>query len=206
MAQGSPKLKPEDVFSDSVKLALKIKSFSHASQAIGTTKEQLQGLIEKAAVEGQSVSQLATAIKDQYGFDSRVRPLRIARTELTDTINDGTTQALRKEGYQDKQWSTVIDGRERETHAKADGQTVGIHDMFRVGGASCSYPGDESLPPGERINCRCAVVAAGLPEDRIRKLGEMFLRTHGQLEKTLVIHLRREFDRQRQRVLAHFPS
>lgn len=206
LAQGGPNLTNEDIFTDSLKLALKMKSFSHAAQAIGTTTDQLQALIEKAATEGQSVDQLAKSIKDQFSFDTKVRPLRIARTELTDTINDGTTQALRKEGYREKQWSTVVDGRERETHAAADGQTVGMDEMFSIGGSSCRFPGDEALPPSERINCRCAIVAAGLPEDRIRKLGEMFLRTHGKLEHTLVIHLRREFLRQRNRVLAHFPS
>jgi SPP1 gp7 family putative phage head morphogenesis protein len=206
LAQGSGNVGVSDVFTDAVKLALKQKSFEHAAQAIGTTRDELQALIQQAIAEGQSVSQLAKRIKDQYGFDSRVRPLRIARTELTDTINDGTVTTLRKEGYQQKQWSTVIDGRERETHAAADGQTVGINDVFRVGGESCRYPGDEMLSPALRVNCRCVCVASGLPEDRVRRLGEMFLRTHGQLEKSLVVSLRREFERQRKRVLSHFPT
>ena len=65
---------------------------------------------------------------------------------MTDTINDATTYALRREGYRQKQWSTVIDGRERETHAAANGQVVGIDDPFRIGGASWHHPGDPHLP------------------------------------------------------------
>jgi SPP1 gp7 family putative phage head morphogenesis protein len=198
--------KPEDVFTVAVQNVLKNKSLFHASLAVGTTKDELQALIDTAIKEGQSVKQLAKAIGDQFDIDGRVRPLRIARTELTDTINDGTVQTIDKQGYRQKEWSTVIDGRERETHAAADGQVVGINDPFRVGGATCQYPGDDSLPPELRINCRCVTLAAGLPEDRRRIMGDRFLRAHGQLEKSLVIHLRREFERQRRRILSNFPT
>lgn len=204
--QGLLKKTPEDIFTEAVKAAIKAKSYDHAALAVGTTKDQLQSLIQDAIDQGQSIQQLGKAIKDQFDLDSRVRSLRVARTELTDTINDGTTQTLRKEGYQEKQWSTVIDGRERETHAAADGQAVGINDFFRVGGQTCRYPGDDNLSPDERINCRCAVVGGGLPEDRIRQLGENFIRTHSSLEKKFVLSLRRAFAAQRARVLSHFPS
>lgn len=206
MAQGSQPLKFEDIFTDAVKLAIKQKALYHAALSTGATKAELQVLIHTAITKGQSVSQLAKAIKDQFAIDSKVRPLRIARTELTDAINDGTTQTLRKEGHRGKEWSTVRDGRERETHAAADGQVIGIDDVFNVGGHTCRYPGDDNLPPHERIFCRCTVVAAGLTEDRIRRINDSFIRSHGQLEKSLVLHLRRDFERQRNRVLAHFPS
>lgn len=196
----------QDIFTLVVQNALKNKALEHATLAIGTTKDELQSLLDTAVKEGQSVQQLAKAIKDQYDIDGKVRPLRIARTELTDTINDGTVQTLDKQGYTQKEWSTVIDGRERDSHAAADSQVVGIKESFRIAGQSCLYPGDDSLPPGERINCRCAVVAAGLPEDRRRAVGDRFLRAHTALEKRFVIVLAQEFARQRLRVLSHFPN
>ena len=189
-----------------MKASLKSLSLKHATQAIGTTKDRLQSLINDALHEGQSVSQLAKAIRDDYVAIAPSRSQTIARTELTRVITNAKVRTLAEEGYTEKEWSTVVDGRQRETHQQANGQVVGINDYFHVGGSAAFAPGDEGLPPEESINCRCDVVGAGTPEDRKLHLGKLFLRVHGQLEKTLVVHLRREFERQRKRVLSHFPS
>jgi hypothetical protein len=109
---------------------------------------------------------------------------------------------LRKEGYRKKTWSTVIDGRERPTHNAANGQTVASDAPFTVGGAHGMYPGDPILPPSESINCRCAVIGGGVPEDRIAPLGRRFLRIHGSLENKFVVALRKAFLAQRDRVLS----
>lgn len=206
LAQGSGTTKPADVFTTSVQDAIRRKTYEHAALAAGTTSDQIQAVIGKAIEEGWSVQKLAKGLEAEFQVASRVRSLRIARTELTDTINDGTNETLRKEGHQYKEWSTVIDGRERETHAEADGQVVGIQNYFRVGGASCAYPGDDMLPPSESINCRCTIVAANMPLDRRQKLGEAFLRLHGSLERRLVIALRRHFVSIGKQVLAQFPT
>lgn len=202
LAQGNGTLTIENVFTDAVKAAIRQKSYEHASDAIGTTRDQLAKLVEEAATQGQGTAELAKNIRDAFDFNSKVRSLRIARTEMTDTINDGTTTTLRKEGYRQKTWSTVIDGRERETHAEADGQTVGIDEPFRVGGESAFYPGDSNLSPENRINCRCATIAGGTPEDRIKPLGNMFLRAHGSLEHQFMVALRKAFLAQRDRLLS----
>lgn len=206
LKQGSGKFKLEDLYTEAVKLAIKKKAFEHAALAVQTTKDQLQGLLQSAIDEGWGVPELASNIRETFAFNSKVRSLRIARTELTDTINDGTTRALQKEGYQQKTWSTVIDGNERPSHGAADGQTVGIHETFRLTGGSARYPGDEVLPPEERIGCRCVVVGADLPEDRVRVLGESFLRIHGSLENKFVIALRLAFRGQRDRILSRLTS
>ena len=61
--------------------------------------------------------------------------------------------------YRFKRWNTIIDGRERPTHAEADGQEVEIHLPFEVGGYYMNYPKDDSFgaPPEEICNCRCSV-------------------------------------------------
>ncbi len=205
LKQGPGKAKPEDVFTLAVRKALEARSLEHASKAIFTTKDEIAAALKASIEQGESVRQLAKRIDQLYGQSTGYRSLRIARTELTGVINDGTVKTLGKEGYQQKEWSTVIDGRERETHAEADGQIVGIDDYFKIGGASAFAPGDPMLPPGETINCRCAIVGAGLPEDRKRVLGEEFLRTHGAIENRFVVSLRRAFLEQRNRVLSQFP-
>lgn len=205
LLQGAGQLAVEDVFTQYVFLQLKQKTLHHASLAVATTKDKLQDLLSTAIHEGQSIEQLGKAIRDSFAT-TKVRSLRIARTELTDTINDGTEQTLRKEGYQTKEWSTVIDGRQRETHQKANGQVVGINDLFRVGDESCKFPGDDILSPANRVNCRCVTLGAGLPDGRKYQLGRAFLRLHGSLERRFVVALARAFAAQRERILSHFPD
>jgi len=195
-----------DGYDDLVREQLRRKSFDHATLAVGTTKRKLQDILRKALDEGWGVEELGRGIREEFDGMARVRGLRIARTELTDTINDGSNQTLRVEGYEEKEWSAVIDGQERPDHHAASGQTVGIHDTFRVGGESARYPGDESLSPGQRVNCRCLIVGAGLSDDRKRQVGRRFLRSHGALERRFVVHLRGAFVAQRDRVLSHFPA
>jgi uncharacterized protein with gpF-like domain len=206
LKQGGGALAVTDVFTEAVQQALRERAFSHTTLVLGTTKDALEGILTKSFNEGQGVQELARNINNYFAVHSRTRSLTIARTELTGAINDGTHKTLVREGQTHRMWSTVIDGNERETHAHADGQIVGIHEPFQVGGESCMYPGDDVLSAGELINCRCTEVGADVPIDRVRELGQQFLRLHGALENTFVIQLRRAFDRQRRRILSHFPS
>lgn len=57
-----------------------------------------------------------------------------------------------------QRWVTRRDWKVRPTHAEADGQTVGVNDVFMVGGYSLRYPGDGWAPPHETANCRCFLV------------------------------------------------
>jgi uncharacterized protein with gpF-like domain len=58
-----------------------------------------------------------------------------------------------------KKWRTMGDKFVRETHSRANGQSVAIGAPFSVGGSLLNYPGDTSLgaPIKEVINCRCSV-------------------------------------------------
>ena len=134
------------------------------------------------------------------------RSLRIARTQMTDVVAEGNVAALKDEGETEKEWSTVMDSRERESHHAADGQVVPIDGQFQLAGGLADRPGDPDLPPSESANCRCDVVRPGLSERQRRAHGRVFLRTHGAVERRYVVALRSEFSRQRDRVLAHFPA
>jgi SPP1 gp7 family putative phage head morphogenesis protein len=200
------KVHPDQMLTPTKRFAYITKSLKYAAQTVGTTKEALQKQINEALANEESVQQLAKRIKDNFGKMESYRAVRIARTQLTTAMTDGTLETLKAEGHETKEWSTVIDGRERETHNDANGQTVPIDGQFRVGGSMCDRPGDDNLPPEEVINCRCDVIAGG--ESRARKiyLGRLFLRLHGALERRYVLNLRRAFRSQRDRILSHFPS
>ena len=56
-----------------------------------------------------------------------------------------------------KQWNTQRDSRVRKTtfHNGIDRQTVFINDYFFVGGSRALFPAHNTLPPYERLGCRC---------------------------------------------------
>ena len=61
-------------------------------------------------------------------------------------------------GKTKKVWVTMHDQRVRKTHVAADGQEVGINDLFSIGNSFLEFPCDPSGSPKETVNCRCTVV------------------------------------------------
>lgn len=117
--------------------------------------------------------------------------LRIARTEggqLRSMSRQKAQEEMVKKGCDiKKMWMSALDTRTRSTHAKLDGQTVGIDEEFTsASGAKAKAPGLFGVAE-EDINCRCTVVTVveGLkPElrrDGSGKVGKY--RTYGQWAK-----------------------
>lgn len=193
---------PEDLLTGKKRKEFDSKSLDYAAKTVGTTKEALKQEIDEAVKNGESVKQLAGRIDDLYGDTMGYRSLRIARTQLTEAVNEGTFDALEEEGHGEKEWSTVIDGSERESHHDADGQVVPIDQPFELAGGEGMYPGDPSLPISETAQCRCTIVSPR-DSDRMKRVrGRVFLRSHGALERRYVVALKRSFRAQRKRVLS----
>lgn len=57
-----------------------------------------------------------------------------------------------------KEWHTEMDGRERASHRRANGQVRRLSEPFDVGNALLKYPGDPAGPADEVINCRCDMI------------------------------------------------
>jgi len=99
-------------------------------------------------------------ITQRGGEIARWRANVIARTETHTAAQAAGFEAEASLGLTlRKEWVAAADERTRDSHAEADGQIVGHADAYTVGGYSCQYPGDPSLPPEESVNCRCASVA-----------------------------------------------
>jgi len=124
-------------------------------------------IVERAISEGKPV---ATADIDKIvsRYQSSLLKLRgetIARTEAGAALNFGRqthAEDIAAETGAEvwKRWeSGPDDGRQRETHTEANGQTVRSDQPFVVGGFELQFPGDYSLgaDAGEVINCRCSV-------------------------------------------------
>jgi len=92
---------------------------------------------------------------DKYGSKKRVN--RALRTERHAEIESNKIMVAKEHGYTKKTWKTKGDSRVRKTtwHNGVANKTVDIGSDFKVAGMRASYPGDERLPIGERINCRC---------------------------------------------------
>lgn len=56
-----------------------------------------------------------------------------------------------------KTWTTQKDSQVRDTHRALHKVTVGVNESFIVGGFPAPTPGWWSLPPEERIACRCRI-------------------------------------------------
>lgn len=87
------------------------------------------------------------------------RAERAARNNTNSLCNCKRLEDLKKQGYKKKQWHTIMDGRERATHAVANNQIVPIDQPFIVGGFQMMFPRDISFgaPPREILNCRCSI-------------------------------------------------
>lgn len=85
--------------------------------------------------------------------------IRLIRTEGQRALNKGQNDLYLKamsagvEGVD--VWDATLDGRTRQTHARADGQKRNEDGFFTIGGYQARYPLDENLPAEESMNCRC---------------------------------------------------
>ena len=79
-------------------------------------------------------------------------------TETHTLIEDTKINQHISLGYTTKTWVTQQDRKVRDSHNRLQGKKIDINKKFRVGGHWALYPSEASLPPKERINCRCFLV------------------------------------------------
>src|SRR4051812_19163210 len=90
----SPGRSPSQILTPIRQQEYESKSMQYAALVTRTTKEQIKGAIADTYTEGDGVKGLAKRINDLYGESMGYRSLRIARTQLTESINDGTVSTL----------------------------------------------------------------------------------------------------------------
>lgn len=127
------------------------------------TRRQLSFVLQEGMLEGDTLSEMADRIEREMGPDwAGVRALKIARTESAAGLSAGnylSQQRLEADGIAiGQEWMSILDDDTRPDHIEANGQTVGVGELFDVGGYPARYPGDPQLPARERVNCRCVAV------------------------------------------------
>lgn len=122
----------------------------------------IKNKVTSGILQGKSVYAIADDLQKDITNMNRASAIRTARTAITSAQNGGrqdSMNAAAKMGIKlRKRWVSAKDGRVRDVHGKADGQTVNIDEPFIVGGEKMMFPGDGSSASGWNIyNCRCGM-------------------------------------------------
>jgi HK97 family phage portal protein len=151
------KINPAETFSvtDRVRKFIKERAAAMAKQVNATTIDKLSNTLAEGIGNGEGINDLTDRVGAVYDEFSTYRSEMIARTEATAANNAGFVESYDQSGVANaKEWIATNDSRTRDTHAAADGEVVGLDDIFSIG---LSYPGDPSGDPDETINCRCVL-------------------------------------------------
>ena len=88
------------------------------------------------------------------------RVKRVLDTEIHTLNEQVKVKQGKRLGFTHKTWRTQRDNKVRDTkfHTSVANKKVPLDSSFRAVGLEAQFPGDNSLPIGERINCRCYVI------------------------------------------------
>lgn len=138
--------------------AIEAQVQSFAEEVNDTTWNLLRDSLTEGIANGESIDDLAKRVDAVMG--DRIRSSRevIARTETTKASTSGTLESWRQSGVvTGKEWVASLDKRTRETHVAAHGQVVGLDELFTVGAATGTGPGQMSSAR-ESVQCRCSII------------------------------------------------
>lgn len=116
--------------------------------------------IKAGTYELETVEQMAERIQKAVNNPKfyKWQALRIARTETTFAMNSANYLVGEVSGLvMTKRWISRRDGRERESHGRANKQKVDKDDFFIVQGEKLLFPGDHQngASASNLIQCRC---------------------------------------------------
>lgn len=111
--------------------------------------------------EALSLDTSSVALTAALGFVGRTWRAIVSlfvRTESTAMKNTELMFKLLDKGVKEKRWVAHHDDLTRATHRAADGQVQLLNQPFEVGTARLQYPGVNTGPNEEILNCRCVIV------------------------------------------------
>lgn len=125
-----------------------------------TTWNELRASLGEGFDAGEGVDKLMARVEQVMGDRITSSAETIARTETAGATSGGTIEAWdQSEVVSGKTWiSALIQGRSRQEHMDAHGQTVGLRDQFDIDGVMTDGPG-LSGDAATDINCLCTVIA-----------------------------------------------
>jgi hypothetical protein len=129
-------------------------------------------MLAEGVERGYSISRIAKELRIASGSPDdpwiRTRTKNIARTETGAMLNRGAITAMHKTSEETglnlvSMWDSVLGSTTRPSHADMHGKVENEKGMFVLNGVSVPYPSHPDLPPSDRCNCQCGLLAA-MPE------------------------------------------
>lgn len=169
-------------FSELWRKAMAIFYSNYGAQKVAevddTTIRDIQRILSKATLDNLTQSETATYLADELDNPkyTRMRAMRISRTESTTAANYGSQLAAESSDYEcGKVWIPVVDKRTRLGHKKmANKEAIGLYDSFVVditkgdniiGQDLMQYPGDPTADVANLVNCRCTHAVSPLADE-----------------------------------------
>jgi SPP1 gp7 family putative phage head morphogenesis protein len=127
--------------------------------------DRIKQVLETGLNEGQTLREIAAAVRGEFNQISERRAKVIASTETAAAFGEGRHQAMKSAGIQWKQWLTSGNANVRAAHRAMQGATVPINEMFTVidpkSGEvdTVKHPADSNGAPWNVINCHCVEIA-----------------------------------------------
>ncbi|MGI5443384.1 phage portal protein [Streptomyces shenzhenensis] len=130
--------------------ALAASAASTAANINATTVEKLAGSINL----GHAPAEVQASVRKMFDGMTEARARVLAQARVSSTSNFAAHEGAKHAGARTKTWR-VWHANPRQTHARADGQTVDIRDEFRIGSKSGRWPHDHRLGVDEIAGCTC---------------------------------------------------
>lgn len=113
----------------------------------------INGATRYAVREALMAGLSADHVREMFEVFATSRAAQVARTEVTAAMGFGTREAAQQSDLDlTKTW--VTGSNPRATHARLNGETVAMHELFSNG---ARWPGDSILDDKERSNCNCSM-------------------------------------------------
>ena len=121
---------------------------------IGRFVQQYQSQITDLSINPQT---LALQFMREWEGLSRMRAIRIARTEVASAANFGTLKAIENSEVVDtKTWNSVLQKNTRDMHREMHGTTIGKTEKFLMpNGDTMDHPLDFNGSAENVVNCQC---------------------------------------------------
>ncbi len=124
-----------------------------------TTNKELRDSIGEGISKHETLAEIRSRVIDVFRERYAGQGDNIVRTETNAAYGFAANRAWQQSSVVvGKRWVTSGDERVREMHREVDGQTVGMGEMFEVGGEFLEFPGDwaHGASPDNLCRCRCS--------------------------------------------------
>lgn len=151
---------------DNIAKLIRDKTFVASSQTMNRIFGNVMGSLTKSYEAGLGIDDAARELKEVFSSIRGYEAVRIARTEIQSSQNEGAFETQREMGVKFHQWWSGEDSRVRDgtqspaNHVFMHGQIVRVGEPFSNG---LQFPGDMDGSIDEWINCRCRTVPYLMP-------------------------------------------